>query len=111
MKDIPADSLIKNYFPVDYIDSFSKVMVTGQALTCLLYTSYHSFFQALVQAAGDFLPTQFPVDVHTYDETVHLGEGTLVYWGMGIILFDFDGSYGTFGCVHVRGIVQAFRCV
>ena len=32
MKDIPADSLIKNYFPVDYIDSFSKVMVTGQAL-------------------------------------------------------------------------------
>ena len=33
MKDIPADSLIKNYFPVDYIDSFSKVMVTGQALT------------------------------------------------------------------------------
>lgn len=33
MKDIPADSLIKNYFPVNYIDSFSKVMVTGQALT------------------------------------------------------------------------------
>ena len=33
MKDIPADSLIKNYFPVDYIDSFSKVMVTGQAKT------------------------------------------------------------------------------
>ena len=27
---------------------------------------------------------------------------------MGIILFDFDGSYGTFGCVHVRSIVQAF---
>ena len=91
---------------------FQSVIDEVIRLDALLYQKahfvYHSFFQALVQAAGDFLPTQFPVDVHTYDETVHLGEGTFVYWGMGIILFDFDGSYGTFGCVHVRGIVQAF---
>ena len=33
MKDIPVDSLIRNYLPADYVDSFSKVIIAKQAMT------------------------------------------------------------------------------
>ena len=32
MKDIPADSLIKNYLPADYMDSYSCVITSKQAI-------------------------------------------------------------------------------
>ena len=60
---------------------------------------YHSFFQALVQAAGDFLPTQFPVDVHTYD--------AVSYTHLDVYKRQIHSQ--TDGCLRQGFVVQAWR--